>query len=94
MVGLWAVYRVFRGISAAASLKQVFDGYAELGRDGRFPRHFCRGLIEAYIVSDNGAGPSSVFCGISAAASLKRENAAEVRGIRQEFSAAFLPRPH
>jgi hypothetical protein len=65
---------VFRGIDAAASLKHGFHRWQAHKREGCFPRHRCRGLIEACTIGTRPARPGTVFRGIDAAASLKHHS--------------------
>src|SRR5579883_2121422 len=61
----------FRGMFAAASLKlEQRIPYPERRAD--FPRHVCRGLIEAKTQMTHGVRSLSTFRGMFAAASLKR----------------------
>jgi len=61
---------------------------------GSFPRHRCRGLIEASAPIGRFVPTVPVFRGIDAAASLKLVlGRAEPRYVRR-FSAASMPRPH
>ncbi len=86
---------VFRGITAAASLKRQLNMEMNNGRDARFPRHHCRGLIEALTVPLGIYIHQRVFRGITAAASLKPYgDELKAKGASEAFSAASLPRPH
>ena len=60
---------IFRGLSAAASLKPAVPYESDAQSTG-LPRPQCRGLIEAARHRDLGA-PARLFRGLSAAASLK-----------------------
>ena len=62
--------RLFRGLSAAASLKQEVGMTREERLEAALPRPQCRGLIEASRGADL-AGRKHLFRGLSAAASLK-----------------------
>src|SRR5579875_1379204 len=69
--------RIFRGITAAASLKRINDNSIQMPRT-HLPRHHCRGLIEA--AREDTARQRfirRIFRGITAAASLKRETSIE-----------------
>ena len=62
---------LFRGITAAASLKLAISDRAPEMRAEALPRHHCRGLIEALSALQKRRRGAILFRGITAAASLK-----------------------
>src|SRR5579884_760128 len=86
---------VFRGITAAASLKHNFAD-VHFSPPSRLPRHHCRGLIEAPIPWPPRRRPHTVFRGITAAASLKLNDRRLLHGwfcgLRGITAAASLKR--
>ena len=83
----------FRGMRAAASLKRRRRQRSP-PRLTQFPRHACRGLIEAQPSHAYHAGNAERFRGMRAAASLKLENRATEYSKAATVSAACVPRPH
>ena len=85
----------FRGIYAAASLKLRARRLARVG-DDRFPRHLCRGLIEALRPATRARCIVWAFRGIYAAASLKQDFVGVLHNVDDigPLSAASMPRPH
>ncbi len=78
----------FRGMFAAASLKRC-KLEPRRRRGAAFPRHVCRGLIEA-ITGGGAAGEVlPTFRGMFAAASLKQGYAGLFGGIDQTFRGMF-----
>ena len=87
---------VFRGFTAAASLKDViFTLQRDIGALQGFPRFHRRGLIEGFYCE--GAMfqiQNHVFRGFTAAASLKDGREVEPEYWMHRFSAVSPPRPH
>ncbi len=84
----------FRGMFAAASLKQPHH-QPQRKRDLDFPRHVCRGLIEARRIARPAMIRDPTFRGMFAAASLKRgmgplSNLIGMQTFRGMFAAASL----
>ena len=87
------VYMVFRGLSAAASLKPA-QAALVTARSPSLPRPQCRGLIEAAAGGGGHEPAHPLFRGVCAAASLKRHRDRRADGQGRPSSAASVPRPH
>ena len=84
---------LFRGFTAAASLKRII-GKGETKWNGPLPRLHRRGLIEAGKGAIHCRSGIWLFRGFTAAASLKPAAIRAVRHWDADSSAASPPRPH